>query len=118
MPAATLDEIVEQEARTLPPDEQMQLRDEFAKYEKTSSSLGPLLIAGLLCVYLFKQKNLLTHEEWQQLSEAFNRAATRAGLSDKAGLVRTVRGKYAHLATSSETFAARKREEVRLEDGQ
>ena len=34
----------------------------------------------------------------------------------RAALIRSIRGKYAHLPTSSDDFAARKAEEIALED--
>ncbi|HEX8922885.1 MAG TPA: hypothetical protein VF766_15530 [Pyrinomonadaceae bacterium] len=51
----------------------------------------------------------LTPEEQRKLREALDKEARTAEL-------RRIQSKYAHLITSSEDFAARKAEEIELED--
>jgi hypothetical protein len=53
--------------------------------------------------------NALTPGEQHQLLEMLNKEARTAKL-------RRIQEKYAHLTTSSEAFAARKAEEIELED--
>jgi len=58
----------------------------------------------------------LTPEEQRQLRELLNREMATAEQPQKDALLRRIQGKYAHLPTSSEEFAARKQEEIALED--
>jgi hypothetical protein len=55
----------------------------------------------------------LEPEEQGQLLEILEREKRS---SERAALARSVRGKYAHVRTSSEDFIAQKREETRRED--
>jgi hypothetical protein len=112
MPHATLEEILE-EAEALPPDARLALR-EVLNNEELSALVGILLMTGLLSL-LEKTLSLLPVER-QQLREELERAAAESGLVNKAETVRAVRGKYAHLPTGSEAFAALKQREIELED--
>jgi hypothetical protein len=58
---------------------------------------------------VIEEAKSLTPEEQRQLREALDKEARTAEL-------RRIQGKYAHLTTSSEEFAARKAEEIALED--
>jgi hypothetical protein len=55
----------------------------------------------------------LEPEEQGQLLEMLEREKR---ISERAALARSIRGKYAHVQTSSEDFIAQKREETRRED--
>jgi hypothetical protein len=52
------------------------------------------------------EERVLSAEEWRLLFSRLERIA----------LLRSIQAKYAHLTTSSEAFAARKAEEIALED--
>ena len=109
MSHATLEEVFEK-AEALPPNERQLLR-EVLKKEETSALFVILLVIGLL--YLLKK----THSSIPEpLREALDRAAADSGLASRAEAVRAMRGKYAHLSTGREEFAALKRQEVELED--
>ncbi len=56
-----------------------------------------------------KQVKSLTPDQLRQLREALGKEA-------RTGELRRIQGKYAHLTTNSESFAARKPEEIELED--
>ncbi len=58
----------------------------------------------------------LPPNERQLLSEMLFREQHLAERSRRAALSRQIRGKYAHLPTSSEDFARRKTEEIVMED--
>ncbi|HEY0545580.1 MAG TPA: hypothetical protein VGC91_09410 [Pyrinomonadaceae bacterium] len=72
------------------------------------SSILTKIIAEVQTLPLEEQIRVrtLSSEQQQQL---------RAAL-DKEALLRRIQGKYEHLTTSSEAFAARKAEEIALED--
>jgi hypothetical protein len=113
MSSAVVEEILE-EAKSLSPDEQQQLREVLSEDDVRTGVVVLLLAIGLL--YLLEKRNALTPEKRQRLDDLVNRAAVESGLVDKASVVRAVRGKYAHLRISSEEFAAQKQEEIGLED--
>jgi hypothetical protein len=51
----------------------------------------------------------------RQLTDLLNRASLdMMNQKTKADFARSIKGKYAHLSTSSEAFAARKTEEIKL----
>lgn len=58
---------------------------------------------------IIEEVRALTPDEQQQLRELLDREARTAEL-------RQIQGKYAHLGVSSEDFAARKAEEIELEE--
>jgi hypothetical protein len=109
MSPATLEEVLEQ-AEALPPDERQLLREVLSQEER-SVTFVDLLVAGLLLISLNK-----THLSIPELREMLKRAAVASSLARRAEAVRAVRGKYAHLPTGSEAFAAQKRKEIELED--
>ena len=58
----------------------------------------------------------LTPDEKRNLREALDEALEADERARREVLVRSIRGKYAHLGLSSEGFAALKAEEIELED--
>ncbi|MBA2646081.1 MAG: hypothetical protein H0U81_04705 [Pyrinomonadaceae bacterium] len=58
---------------------------------------------------IIEEVRQLLPDEQRQLRDVLDREARTAEL-------RRIQGKYAHLTTSSESFAARKAEEIALED--
>ena len=62
---------------------------------------------------MIEEFRALEPEEQEQLLEMLEREKR---ISDRAALARSIRGKYAHIPTSSEDFIAQKREETRRED--
>ena len=110
MSPATLEEVLEQ-AETLPPDERQLLREVLSKGEWSELFLL-LLIAGAVLSSIKK-----THSSMPEpLREVLERAMAESSLASRAEAVRAVRGKYAHLPTGSEAFAALKQQEIKLED--
>lgn len=62
---------------------------------------------------MIEEFRTLEPEEQGQLLEMLEREKRS---SERAALARSIRGKYAHIPTSSEDFIAQKREETRRED--
>lgn len=58
----------------------------------------------------------LTPDEQRQLREMLNKEAMSEEQARRAALIKSIRGKYAHVPTSSEEFAERKQVEIDLED--
>ena len=58
----------------------------------------------------------LTEGQRKELVTALELNFAVAPTPQRIELIRAIRGKYAHLPTSSDAFAARKREEIALED--
>jgi hypothetical protein len=58
----------------------------------------------------------LSPDEQRQLREVLEKESRSAEQAERDRLASTIRGKYADVLTSSEEFAARKAEEVALED--
>lgn len=71
-----------------------------------SSTLEKLLAAA----------RALSPEEQRQLREALDREVRASEQAERDKLANNIRGKYAHVLTSSEEFATRKADEVALED--
>lgn len=65
---------------------------------------------------IIEEVRTLTPEERQQLLEMLERESGISEHERRIALARSVRGKYAHIPTSSEAFAAMKREETKRED--
>jgi hypothetical protein len=65
---------------------------------------------------IIEEVRTLSPEEQRQLREMLDREAQASEQSRRAALSRSIRGKYAHLGVSSDEFAARKAEEIALED--
>jgi hypothetical protein len=65
---------------------------------------------------IFQEVRTLTSEERRQLREFLERQSPPSEAARAAALVHQVRGKYAHVPTSSEAFAASKTEEIELEN--
>lgn len=108
MPQDTVTEVLK-EVEALPPEEKDHVR-EFLY------GLLTLLAVGAAAHILEKTVSLLPDER-RQLRDALSRdLMDMAGPEVRAEITRSVRGKYAHLPTSSEMFAAQKAEEIAIED--
>lgn len=59
---------------------------------------------------------LLSEEEQQKLIEAVEAQRKIKAEAERRAFVRSLKGKYAFVPTSSEDFARRKQEEIELED--
>ena len=62
---------------------------------------------------IIKAVRALNLEQRKELATALDRETLAISRND---LIEAICGKYAHVPTSSEAFAARKREEIALED--
>ena len=108
MPETTVEEIVE-ELKTLPPEQQETLREALSLF------VTLFLMSGMM--EIMKKTRTLMPDDMRRLRDALNTITLDiAGAEGRQQMARNVRGKYAHLPTSSEAFAARKAEEIRLED--
>jgi regulator of replication initiation timing len=65
---------------------------------------------------IIEEAKSLTLEEQRQLREALDKEARTAEQEERDRLASSIRGKYANVLSSSEEFAARKAEEIALED--
>jgi len=65
---------------------------------------------------IIEEVRSLTTEEQKQLLEMLEHETHSSEQSRRATLSSSIRGKYAHLGVSSDDFAARKAEEIALED--
>jgi hypothetical protein len=65
---------------------------------------------------IIEEVHTLAHEEQQQLLGILEYETHNSEQSRCAALSKSIRGKYAHLGVSSDNFAARKAEEIALED--
>lgn len=65
---------------------------------------------------IIEEVRALSLEEQQQLMEMLEHETYGSEQSRRAALSRSIRGKYRDVLTSSEQFAARKAEEIVLED--
>lgn len=65
---------------------------------------------------IIEEVRALSLEEQQQLLEILEQETLSSEQARRAALSRSIRGKYAHLGVSSDDFAARKAEEIALED--
>jgi hypothetical protein len=65
---------------------------------------------------IIKEAKALSPDEQRQLREALEKEPHSAEQSERDRLATAIRGKYADVLTSSEEFAARKAEEIALED--
>ncbi len=65
---------------------------------------------------IIEEVRQLPPDEQRQLREMLDRETNNSEQSRRAALSRAIRGKYAHLGVSSDEFAARKAEEIALED--
>ncbi|HEX8138302.1 MAG TPA: hypothetical protein VF544_11975 [Pyrinomonadaceae bacterium] len=107
MPETTLEEIVE-EMKALTPEQQEKLREAV-------NLLVPLFLFGEMVKIMEKTLTLMP-DDMRRLRDVLNTVTFDfAGSQGRAQMTRSVRGKYAHLPTSSEAFAARKAEEISLE---
>lgn len=65
---------------------------------------------------IIEEVRALPPNERQLLCEMLSREQHDAERTRRAAMSRQIRGKYAHLSTSSEDFARRKAEEIAMED--
>ena len=108
MSDATLEEVIE-EVRTLPPEQREQVRAALQLFDV-------LFVAGAAMDILKKSLSLMP-DDMRRLRDTLNSVSfDLAGPEGRAAMARAVRGKYAYLPTSSEAFAARKAEEIEIED--
>jgi hypothetical protein len=104
----TVEEVIE-EVKTLSPEE----RENFREFVET---IALLFIAGH-AMEIMKKTLTLMPDDMRQLRDALNKVTFEVvGPDIRSDMTRSIRGKYAHLSTSSEAFAARKAEEINLED--
>jgi hypothetical protein len=73
-------------------------------------------MASTIVEKIMQEVRSLSPQELRELLDMINREATSRGRSRRDEILRQIRGKYAHLPTSSDQFAARKREEIELEN--
>jgi hypothetical protein len=115
--SAILEEGIE-EVRALPPEEQQQL-------EERAAGLGGLVVAAILYALLLKEGIRMSASDLIEMLSRLEKIDVnnpRGGEvalltpSRRAALSSHIRGKYAHIQTSSEAFARLKREEISLED--
>jgi hypothetical protein len=108
MPNTTLEEVIE-EVKELPPEQQVALR-EFVEFMIIAFVVGK----GM---EIMEKTLTLMPDDVRRLRDFLNEATfSLAGSERRARMVRSVRGKYAHVRTSSEDFITLKREETRRED--
>jgi hypothetical protein len=65
---------------------------------------------------IIEEVKTLSPDEQRQLREALAKESGSAEQLEREQLANSIRGKYANVLTSSEEFAARKAEEIALED--
>ncbi len=65
---------------------------------------------------IMQEVRMLSPEELRELREMIDREASSQEQVRREEILRRIRGKYAHLPTSGEEFAARKREEIEIEN--
>ncbi len=65
---------------------------------------------------LIEKIKLLSEAEQQKLAEAIEQQQQMKAETERKAFIRSLRGKYAFVPTSSEDFARRKQEEIELED--
>jgi hypothetical protein len=65
---------------------------------------------------IIEEVRALSPEEQRQLREMLEQEAHHSEQERRAALSRSIRGKYRDVLTSGEVFAARKAEEIALED--
>jgi hypothetical protein len=115
--SAILEEAIE-EVRALPPEEQQRLQE-------LAAVLGRVTITAILYSFLRQEgisvsvsdvNELLSLLEKGGLSEPRGEETTPTPRSHSVTLSGRIRGKYAHVRTSSDAFAQLKQEEIELED--
>jgi hypothetical protein len=65
---------------------------------------------------IIEEAKTLSPDEQRRLREALEKEERSAEQLERDRLANSIRGKYANVLTSSEDFAARKAEEIALED--
>lgn len=108
MPNATLEELIE-DVQGLTPEQKEQLR-EFVNFVIIAFTVGKAM-------EIMEKTLTLLPDDMRRLRDFLNETTfSLAGAEGRARMVRGVRGKYAHVRTSSEDFIAQKREETKRED--
>jgi len=104
----TVEEVVEQ-VKTLSPAQQEMVRE-------LASLLAVMFAAGKM-MDIMEKALTLTPDDMRRLRDVLNTVTwDMSGPDVRRSLARNVRGKYASLPTGSEAFAARKAQEMALED--
>ena len=65
---------------------------------------------------IIEKLGLLSEAEQQKLAEAIEQQKQMKAETERRAFIRSLRGKYAFVPTSSEDFARRKQEEIEIED--
>lgn len=108
MPNATLEEVIE-EIQGLTPEQKEQVR-EFVNFMIFAFTVGKAM-------EIMEKTLTLMPDDMRRLRDFLNGATFNlAGSEGRARMARGIRGKYAHVRTSSEDYIALKREEIRRED--
>ncbi|MGA9996896.1 MAG: hypothetical protein WBP93_15870 [Pyrinomonadaceae bacterium] len=106
-----MEEAIE-EVRTLPPEEQQQLRE-------LTASFGELFLMAVVFAFFSKELGKPNLSEMRSLLVEFKTDISPANLamqSQRALRASQIRGKYRDVLTSSEEFIARKAAEIAKED--
>lgn len=106
---STTVEAITEEVKSLPPEQQEMIREAV-------SFLAVMFITGKVMEIMEKTLSL-TPDDMRRLRDVLNGVTWEmSGPDVRRRLTKGIRGKYAHVLTSSEAFAARKAEEIALED--
>jgi hypothetical protein len=104
----TVESILE-EVKSLPPEQQEKMRE-------LVSFLAVMFAAGAM-IEIMEKTLSLTPDDMRRLRDMLNGVTWEmSGPDVRRRLSSGIRGKYAHLPTSSDAFATRKAEEIALED--
>ncbi len=107
MPETTFEDIVE-EIKALPLEQQEKVRDAL-------NLIVALFMVGAMMNIMEKTLTLMP-DDMRRLRDVLNGVTLDlAGPEGRVQMVRSIRGKYSHLPTSSVAFAGRKAEEIKLE---
>jgi hypothetical protein len=106
---STTVEAIMEEVKSLPPEQQEMIREAV-------SLLAMIFITGK-AMEIMEKTFSLAPDDMRRLRDVLNGVTWEmSGPDVRQRLARSIRGKYARLPTSSEAFAARKAEEIALED--
>ncbi len=108
MAKITVKEVIA-EAKALPPEDQQQLVELLERLEQ-------LQIRTKKIISLWKKMQTLKPDELQSARRLLEIELLVLLPSERESLARSIRGKYAHIRTSSERFAQLKQEEIKMED--
>lgn len=106
--STTVEEVAE-EAKALPPDQ-------WEKFRELVGLLAVIYLVGKAPEIVEKALSLTPDDMRRLRDELNNMTWEMSGPDARRSLARNIRGKYASLPTGSESFAARKAEEIARED--